>query len=198
MKKVIVVFLALFLAGCGSNRVVVKNYYLIEPIMIEQSASDPLSEGRCEISDVDVAAPFASREIAIRDKSHSIKYYENHQWAVQANQAITAVINDNLSARNLFRQVGRRFWDGRPEYSLYTNVHQLEVIIKDKDFYAHLNIEFMLFDNKGDSVAVAHKANRELRLPEKSLNLMAKSISEILAEELNILSSKIEQQLENQ
>ncbi len=111
---------------------------------------------------------------------------------------ITAVINDNLSARNLFRQVGRRFWDGRPEYSLYTNVHQLEVIIKDKDFFAHLNIEFMLFDNKGDSVAVAHKANRELRLPEKSLNLMAKSISEILAEELNILSSKIEQQLENQ
>ncbi len=192
--KLLTITLLIFItAGCGSNKTVLKKYYLIEPsaatkISVAEQSADVL----CEVADVMVAPAFATTQIALRDESHQIQYFGQHEWAVRPQDTFLHHILKHLSDRQTFKRVANRFWHTPATYTLNTQLHHLEVIQKEKSFYAHLHIEFMLIETATDRIVLNHKADKEQQLEEKDLNLMAQAISGLLSEELGILTDLIE------
>jgi hypothetical protein len=105
------------------------------------------------------------------------------------------LILNHFSDRQTFKRVANRFWHTPPTFTLHTTLHHIEVFQKEKALYAHLNIEFSLVETETDRVLLKHKADQERRLEQKDLNLMAKTISNLLSEELVKLTSLIEEEL---
>ena len=196
-NKLLTIALIVFItSGCGSNKTVLKKYYLIEPsAAIEIANTGQTADVLCEVADVMVAPAFATTQIALRDESHQIQYFGQHEWAVRPQETFLRHILNHLSDRHTFKRVANRFWHNPPTYTLYTTLHHLEVLQKKKVFYAHLNIEFTLIEIKTDSIVLKHKADRESRLEERNLNLMAQAFSELLSEELVRLTDLIEAEI---
>lgn len=195
-KSLVFFGLLFFMAGCGSNKTVLKKYYLIEPsasstIAIAEQSADVL----CEVADVTVAPAYATTQIALRDESHQIQYFGQHEWAVRPQETFLHHILKHFSDRQTFKRVANRFWHTPPTFTLNTQIHNLEIIQKEKVFYAHLYIEFTLIETETDVIILKHKADRERQLQEKDLNLMAKAISDLMSEELVILTDLIETEI---
>ncbi|GAO30880.1 ABC-type transport auxiliary lipoprotein family protein [Geofilum rubicundum] len=195
-KLLIMALLLLTASGCGSNKTVLKKYYLIEPTSeAGPSAATPVIDVLCEVADVKIAPAFATTQIALRDESHQIQYFGQHEWAVRPEEALLPLILNHFSDRQTFKRVANRFWNTPPTFTLNTKLHHIEVLQKEKAFYAHLNIEFSLVETETDRVILKHKANQERRLDEKDLNLMAQTISNLLSEELVKLTTLIEEEM---
>ncbi len=193
-NKLLFIALLMFItAGCGSNKTVLKKYYLIEPSSAtEITVAEQTADVLCEVADVMVAPAFATTQIALRDESHQIQYFGHHEWAVRPQETFLHHILNHLSDRETFKRVANRFWHTPATYILNTQIHHLEVLQKEKAFYAHLNIEFTLIETKTDRIILKHKADKEQRLEERDLNLMAQAISELLSKELVTLTQLIE------
>ncbi|WP_198314217.1 ABC-type transport auxiliary lipoprotein family protein [Alkalitalea saponilacus] len=185
----------LFLSACGSKKTVVKNYYLIELTQTHRaeiiSDSVPLIDAWCEIAEIRISPAYAIRDIALRNQSHQIRYFENHEWAVRPSEAVTHMIIDYFSDSNIFKRVATRFWQVIPTYQIQTNINNLEVIQDGRTFYAHLNIELALLDIRADKVILSHSAVRKRELEKRNLNLLAETISEFMFEELSLFSNQI-------
>ncbi|WP_165921858.1 ABC-type transport auxiliary lipoprotein family protein [Natronoflexus pectinivorans] len=194
--------MSLILSSCGSKKTVVKNYYLIEltPTHRAEIISDslPLIDAWCEIAEIRISPAYATRDIALRNQSHQIRYFENHEWAVRPSEAITHMIIDFFSDSNIFKRVATRFWQVIPTYQIQTNINNLEVIQDGRTFYAHLNIELALLDIRADQIIFSHSAVRKKELEKRNLNLLAETISELLFEELSQFSNLIKDHFENE
>lgn len=195
-KFLLITLLIFMIAGCGSNKTVLKKYYLIEPsASTEIAVAEKTADVLCEVADVVVAPAFATTQIALRDDSHQLQYFGQHEWAVRPQETFLHHILKHLSERETFKRVANRFWHTPATFTLNTRIHNLEVIQKEKAFFAHLHIEFTLIETNTDKVVVKHKADRERQLEEKDLNLMAQAISELLSEELVQLTDLIEAEI---
>jgi ABC-type uncharacterized transport system auxiliary subunit len=193
-------FFAVFLlAGCGTQKEVIKKYYIIEAPNDSASVyaeSTPPLDAWCEIADVGVYPAFNSRRIVLRDESHQVRYFGNHEWAVSPANFLTPIIIDFLAGNEVFTRVAARFWERVPDYRLQSTIFNLEVVTtNNKSFEAHLNLKFDLVDVHTDAIALTHSADRRLLLEEKDLNLLASAISEIFHEELGNFSFEIKETL---
>lgn len=201
MKHIILFGLvtALFLAGCGSQKEAIKKFYVIESLndsTLAVSDSLPKMNAWCEVNEVQVYPAFDTRRIVLRDESHQVRYFGNHEWAVSPADFLTPIIIDYLAGNKVFARVADRFWERNPDYRLQTTVFNLEVVSsKRKTFEAHLNLKFDLIDAKTDAILLTHNADRKSELKERDLNLLAAEISQIFNDELTSFSFQIEQTL---
>ncbi|MFW6352368.1 MAG: ABC-type transport auxiliary lipoprotein family protein [Bacteroidota bacterium] len=191
---------AVILASCGTQKEVIKKYYIIEAPNDSTSInkeSTPLLDAWCEVADVAVYPAFNSRRIVLRDESHQIRYFGNHEWAVTPDNFLTPMIIDFLAANKVFTRVGARFWERVPDYRLQTTIFNLEVVTNKKNsFDAHLNLKIDLIDVETDAIVLTHSSDRKLLLDEKDLNLLASAISDIFYQELGNFSVQIKETLQ--
>ncbi|WP_462316965.1 ABC-type transport auxiliary lipoprotein family protein [Marinilabilia sp.] len=185
----------IFSAGCGSQKTVVKKYYMIEEpdsMINAKPDSSKMIDAWCEVDEVKVYPAFASRQIVLRDASHQIRYFGNHEWAVRPTEILTPLIIDYLSTHLVFKRVADRFWEVAPDYRLKTTIFKLELgTIKKKKFEARLRIRFELIDTKTDTIIASHNVARNSILEKNDLNLWASAISRMLHEELSDFSEQI-------
>jgi uncharacterized lipoprotein YmbA len=198
-----ILIMTIILTGCGSQKTVVKKYYTLEqPDKVNQPFVEDsvLFNARCEVEDVDVYPAYSSRRIVFRDDSHQIRYFGEHEWAVQPSTVLTPMIIDFLSAKNLFLRVSDRFWEHTPEYRINTTVFEIEVgtAQNKKDFIAHLKLRFELIDTRSGTSILTHISNKKSTLEERNLNLMAESISNLFYEELENFAQQIRKTLSAQ
>ena len=191
-------FLSLMLAGCRAPRAVEKKLYLIQ--LPEQSdtifpQAAPLLDGLCLINEVSVNPVYANRQIAIRDQSHQIQYFDNHQWAVRPPDLLSHVLVDFFSRQGLFQQVGVRFWGKTPDYAITTHVSQLEAENIDQTFKVRLKMNLTLEDLRNNKIVIDQRINREAILKQKDINMMASTISSLLNQELKTFALEIKNQL---
>lgn len=192
-------FAAILMAGCGTQKEVIKKYYILEApddsTSVYSGSPVPL-EAWCEVADVEIYPAFNSRRIALRDESHQIRYFGNHEWAVSPSNFLTPIIIDFLAGNKVFTRVAARFWERIPDYRLQTTIYNLEVVTTNtKSFEAHLNLKFDLIDVNTDAIVLTHSADRRSLLEEKELNLLASAISDIFHEELGDFSIEIKETL---
>jgi uncharacterized lipoprotein YmbA len=203
LKILSILVMALVLTGCGTQKTVVTKYYTLEqPDKVNQPFVEDsvLFNARCEVEDVNVYPAYSGRRIVFRDDSHQIRYFGEHEWAVQPSVVLTPMIIDFLSARNLFLRVSDRFWEHTPEYRINTTVFEIEVgtAQNKKDFIAHLKLKFELIDTRSGTSILTHISNRESTLEEGNLNLMVESISNLFYEELENFVQQIRETLSAQ
>ena len=186
-------------AGCGSQKTVVKKYYTIdEPDSMFQVVPDSshMINAWCEVEDVKVYPAFASRKIVIRDASHQIRYFGNHEWAVRPSDILTPLIIDYLSTQKVFKRVADRFWEVSPDYLFKTTIFKMELgTIKKNKFEARLRVRFELLDTKTDTIIFSHNTSRNQTLKKNDLNLWASAISAMFHEELSGFSEQIRTRL---
>ncbi len=186
--------------GCRTPKSAVMKLYTIDlPEEIETAPSDTgnVTEALCLINDVNVYPAFASRRIALRDKSHQVQYFDTHQWVVEPARLFLNIMVDFLSRRHLFQQVADRYWQSNPDYIISTNIFSLEVDNTESDFVAHLEVQFELIDNKNNQMVVSHRVNRKTTLKQKDLNQVASAISSMFYEELLNFTHQMRDRLSN-
>lgn len=188
--------LLLLLAACSAPKPAVQQLYLIQlPDQDSTEASlvdnDALADATCLINNVMLAPAFSSDQIALRDKSHQIEYFDNHRWAVQPSQQMLDVMLNYFYQQNIFSLVAGRFWKTNPDYTISTDVFNLEVNNLENKFKAHLNLRFVFIRTTDNHVLVEHRADREEVLAQKNLNMMAAAVSSMFYEELQAFTGKI-------
>lgn len=189
MKNIVLILagIIILMAGCMSEKTVVRKYYTLElpeethNIRPETSLKIP---GTCEIRQVMVNPVYDNREIANRSGSHEITYYMYHQWAVRPAEAMHQLLYEFLSEAELFEAVYKRFNREIPDYFFEAKVNNLEVVEKGETFSAHVSINLSLIDNSNNNVILSHRADRQEALKQKNINLFASELSNILYEEL--------------
>jgi ABC-type uncharacterized transport system auxiliary subunit len=141
-------------------------------------------QGSCYIQHVEVAPAFASYQIALREESHSIRYFEFNQWALRPENNMTELVNSFFSSYQVFDQILSGRLMEETDYMLTTRVHRMEVDTQTDSFEARLVVAFSLVNNTTGEVLHHHHADRSRVLPQRNLNLFAAAISELFTEEL--------------
>lgn len=189
MKKIfyISLLIALSFSACRGTKSVYNRYYVLEiPAAAMDAFPDYLTviEGSCEVLDVEVAMPYNAHQIALREESHTIRYFSFNEWV----QRPAGIFNDMLLRFLIHNNVFKETKTGRhaiaTDYAFKTKVHRLEVVLINNEFEAYLDVEFFLMDLNGNRHLLHHRAKRSRILPEKNLNLFAEAISEFFIEEL--------------
>jgi ABC-type uncharacterized transport system auxiliary subunit len=195
MKKIFwITLLILTMAGCRSSKPVVPRFYVIEfPVQKETFLPDTLTHrfGSVEILPVNVYPAFATHRIAIREGSHELRYFSNHEWAVRPGEALTLFITEFYKKNIIFDQVSTRFWNIDPEYRFETTVYQLEVVQDRGRYYARIHLNYILRETSTSRILTEHTADLRLELPKRNLNLFADEISLIFYDELKVFTEKI-------
>ena len=189
MKKYFFILLSLIVlfSACRSSKSVYNRYYMLE---IPETASEALPEGlqvmagRLDVREVAVGPAYASHQIALRDGSHSIRYFTFNEWVQRPSINLTGMLISFLDNNNVFEVVETGRQAVEPDYVLKTNVHRMEVVQQRKQFEAFLSVEFVMMDAAGDRQLFKHSSDRSRILPEKNLNLFAAAVSEFFVEEL--------------
>jgi len=195
MYRLIIILLSVFLIGQScSKKIITRKYYVVEfpeQPPENQARTDLLTKATCEIATIKVSPAFAQHRIAVRNKSHQISYYFNHQWAVNPEEVFTHLLESHLQSQHIFTSVSRSVWKVIPEYQVNARVEQLEIIEQEDQFSAHLAMSLRFQDNNNRNTILLHSFDRSEILEEKNINLFAANISRIYLEELNEFSKKI-------
>ncbi|MFW5657393.1 MAG: ABC-type transport auxiliary lipoprotein family protein [Bacteroidota bacterium] len=185
---------AALLVSCGSQKTVVKKFYVIEyPEIYDVISVDslPLTSAFCRIQDVEVYPAYAARQIAHRNRSNEIQYYQNHEWAVRPEIFLNHLVRDYLEKTNIFAGVATRYWKVEPEYSFETTIYNLEILQQESKLSAHVRLEMRLVERVSGKTLVRHTANVTSPLEKKDLNVAASLISSIFTAELEQATQKI-------
>lgn len=189
MRKTVLLLLLipLFFSSCRSNKSIQNYFYMLEmpgTVISEMPERITPLQGSYSIRNVEVAPAFASYQIALREESHSIRYFEFNQWALRPENNMTELVNSFFSSYQVFDQILTGRLTEEADYMLTTRVHRMEVDTQNDSFEARLVVAFSLLDNNTGEVLHHHHADRSHVLPQRNLNLFAAAISELFTEEL--------------
>ena len=191
----------IILYGCGSQKVITTKYYVIEidqdRISSVVNAVVSTIDKPCEIEDVEINPAYASTQIANRSGEKELTYYAYHQWAIRPAESFTRIMLDYFIHVPVFSNASPRFWKVDPVYRIETRIYHLEVIQKDNNFIAHLELEFALRETANNRIVVRHHADELKMLEQKDINLLATSFGNIFFSELNRFSGKIIREIGN-
>lgn len=189
MKKLIIipVLTLLLFSGCRSTKPVQNNFFILElpyELIEDTRMRIKTTDATLELRKVEVAPPYASHQIAIREDTHRIRYFSFNEWAHRPDLSLTNMTLTLLEKYRIFGEVVTGRLRETPDYVLTTKVHRLEVFHLDETFEAKLSVEFSLIEMATTTPVISHRADRSQTLEENSLNLFASAVSELFTEEL--------------
>lgn len=158
----------------------------------EKQFSDSLSilPYAVEIQDVEVYPSLETHQIAIREKTHQLRYFVNNQWAVRLDKALTQYLLAYYQRNPVFEFTANRYWKTAPDFQISTFVYNIEVREEKKDFLAYLHVDFKLIDTESKEVITSHTAENTRLLSKRDLNLFAGAVNDMFFEELHYFAQK--------
>ncbi len=197
MKKIFLMALlsALVFAGCRSSQPVTQQYYLLElPSQYEGDWPERLSvlQGSILIANAGITDAYASHQIAVREDTHQIRYFNFNEWAIRPEKAFTQLLLDFYQENQVFEEVMYGRIIQATEYILNTQVLVLELDTRDDIIRARLKVDFSLLDGQNEgNILLHHTADRNMELETKNLNSFARAISQMFIEELHDFSVEV-------
>jgi ABC-type uncharacterized transport system auxiliary subunit len=188
--------IAMIFTACRGGKQVVNRYYLLEyPMELVEAEMEGLRSvpGSLGIDVVFVNHAFASRQIALREETHEIRYFSHNEWAVRPYQSLTELVEQFFRHYHVFDRLVPPLTTEVADFSLQTAVHQLEVVKYRNRFQARISLDFRLVDNQTGNVVLSHHADASRDLQDRNLNLFAKTISELFITELQVFVQQISQ-----
>ncbi len=180
---------SLILTGCLTRKPETTRHYILEyPAGYETVPVSKIADRSCLIMPAEVYPAFATHQIALRESSNEIRYFALNVWAVRPEQSITNMVTEFLLKHNVFQSVYAPAIIRETDFSLKTTVYRLEVIAENRDYFANLEVEFMLINNLDGQITNVHRASRKVELEDRDLNLYAAAISRMLIEELSVFT----------
>jgi ABC-type uncharacterized transport system auxiliary subunit len=189
----LIVITAFMWDGCRSSKPVIPRYYIIEyPQEADAEFNKKYSTfgASVEVLPVEIFPAFAGHRIALREETHGIRYFSNHEWAVRPEESMKLFLVKFLEQNKVFEKISTRYWIERPDYQLLTRIYQLEIAQKKNSFYAHLNLNFQLIHTQTGRVVSSHLADLSTPLDRRNINLFADEISLLFFNELHLFFEK--------
>jgi len=186
------ILILIVINGC-SKATMIRKYYVLEPHHYFRAIDFDLKgpfEKKIDVREFNVAKPFSQTRIATRSASHEMNYFQYHHWATRPPSAITYMVYRLIENSNVFQKTSYGF-SVDADYIVSGDIHKLEIIDKGKKMYAHLGMTFRFIDRKTNRPEVRYDFDREVKLVEKSMNLFAWAVSEILREETQEFFSRV-------
>jgi len=190
--------LVLLIVGMGltncSKKVITRRYYVLE----SKTSVQPQDYGiekplpyKVDIRDFRVAKAFNQTRIAIRSESHELNYYFYHHWAVRPTDAISDLVYDFIDRAGVFLSCSREY-SLNPDYLITGFIHTIERIQDKRNVSAHLHVTFQLIKADSDLEVMRYEFDRSVELKkDKSMNMFANAISDVLIEETEQFLRKI-------
>ncbi len=198
MRKTVLLLLILPLlfAACRSSKSIQNRFFMLElPVAALEDMPEHFTPlpGRYYVQEVVMSPAYASYQIALREESHSIRYFSFNEWAERPGSKLTAMVNSFFNANQVFEETLTGRQTEQADYIMHTKVHRLEADHQTDDFEARLVIEFSLTDAHTGETLQHHFADRSQVLPQRNLNLFAAAVSELFAEELTRFTLQMRQ-----
>lgn len=196
MKHILPVLLVagLLFSGCRSGRSVADKYYLIafdKAQTDSQANTDETVDQSCYIAPVWVHPAFSSHQIAIRSNTHEISYFSFNEWAVRPAAGFEELLQEYFNEYAVFKNVAFSESIPHADLRLETKVSRLELLEKGKTFAAHLQLEFLLFDQMSNELLLRFESGEQRELETKSLNEFAAVTGVLFTEALFALSQEV-------
>ncbi len=193
------IFLLLAITGCRSSNEVTTQHYLLEtPSEYDfrwEGEPGPI-QGSCEILTPEIATAYSSHRIALREKSHQIRYFGFNEWATRPDLALHKMVVDFMKDNQVFDELVYGRVAVPADYVLETEVFHLEVDNRQEVFHARLQVEFRLRENGTDKIVLSHREDRMETLDGRNLNAFAESVSRMFTEELVAFAESITREVD--
>ncbi len=196
MRKIYLLplLIAVLVSGCRGGQSVVNRFYLLEypanQTFIEADTLQSISSS-LEVAMVYVHPAYSSHQIAIREDSHQLRYFNFNEWATRPANSLTAILDDFFHFNPLFERVVERQTPKEADFTLNTSVFNLEVVKERNRYQARLHLEYMLIDNQTGELVFSHVADQSRQLEKRNLNLFARAINEMFLETLKDFAGEI-------
>lgn len=172
-----------------------QQYYLLElPSQYEGDWPERLSvlQGSILIANAGITDAYASHQIAVREDTHQIRYFNFNEWAIRPEKAFTQLLLDFYQENQVFEEVMYGRIIQATDYILNTQVLVLELDTRDDIIRARLKVDFSLLDGQNEgNILLHHTADRNMELETKNLNSFARAISQMFIEELHDFSVEV-------
>jgi len=200
IKSLLFILATVVLVFSCTQKQIVKHYFILgEDRASEDSLyfAQPLPFS-VQISSINIMPAYNQTRIALRSKSHELRYYYYNLWAERPSQAIRFFIFTRLKQSNLFQRCISDIGATTPDYTVNGYVEQLERVHLPDNYFAHLRMRLELIDVTSNRAVASRRIDRRVPLKENSpMNDFAAAISKILQEETNTFFSEIYQTLKN-
>ncbi len=188
------IILLLAFAGCRSSNEISTQHYILEtPSTYDfrwEGEPGPI-QGSCEVLTPEIAAAYSSHRIALREKSHQIRYFGFNEWATRPDLSLHKIVVDFMKDNQVFEELVYGRVAVPADYVLETEVFHLEVDNRQEVFHARLQVEFRLWKNGTDELILTHREDRKEALEGRSLNSFAEVVSRMFTEELAAFTGSI-------
>ncbi len=201
IKLLLITLAALLFTFSCAQKEIIKHYFILGEDSVNQDSlhfAAPLPFA-VQVSAINITPAYNQTRIALRSKSHELRYYYYNLWAERPSQAIRFFIFNRLKQSNLFDICLSEIGVLTPDYTLGGYVEQLERVALPDNYSAHLKMRLELIDVKTNRIIAGRRIDRSMPLEENSpMNNFAAAISKILLEETNVFFGEIYQTLKNQ
>lgn len=192
MKKISVVALIFFLAGCMSSPS--KQYFEIF-LPETQEVSALRFDKILYIESAEVKDLYNDFRIIYRESPYQLNYYSYDFWADRPGKLVRQSIISYFKKNRVFRNVIRVLAKDDPDLVMRIRINAIEEDDRAPTWYARLAMEIQISDHRSGDILVTHEFDQRKKLRENLVAQLPAAVSQILEEELLIvlreLSSKL-------
>jgi len=172
------IFLLVFFYGCGGP------YYYdlyLEPLKTnEKIRIDKI----LFVEDIVANEAYWTQRMVYRNSPFMVQYFTFKQWAKRPGEMIKDAIILFYKKNLFFNKVIEEYSSIEPDIILKTNIFALEIMKKDKQWFAHLALDIEVIEKKNEKMILSHSFDRLKKIRGRKARYAPEKISEILQEEL--------------
>ena len=173
------VVVGLFCVACGTAPV--NSYYTLENVMPEEETlpTMPICQSVLAVESVFVLPPYDLTKVVFRPDDLEVRYYTHRHWVSSPEEMVRKLIVRRLDSENLFVNVDNIMFVSEPDLTLYTKVHNLEEIDRDKTWNGRLAMSFTLRDDLSGRTVWEYHFDETKTVPKKEVKVVIYTINEI-------------------
>ncbi len=185
LQLLILVFIILFLTGCGTINIPTTNYYILE---YKNSSENPDLKQKqklnyvVNVQDAKVSGSYYRNQIVMRTSDNQITYMDYDLWASKLSTTVPDLISTRANRYNFFSRCSRNY-DEKSDYEILTTISNLEMINYSGKRSAHVYMEIALHRLSDNRIVVVHSFNKSKELYDDNMANFVFAINEIIMTE---------------
>lgn len=144
-----------------------------------------------QIEDIETNMAFWHQRILYRKNPYQVQYFPLNQWAKMPGELIKDTIIHYYRNSSFFKKVINDNSSITPEIMMRITIDALEMLQKEKQWYAHLALYIEMMDVKTEKTLLTHSFDRIMQIKGKKARYLPEKISEILQQELLTIIKKL-------
>ena len=181
------------MAGCFGGATTKERFHYYLTL---QAATTVESQGpRLALGDITSAPEYDSERMAFRVADNELRYYGFRQWVTAPPKLIEEAVLRHLEVSKRFSQVDLDERMKDPQAVLTIHIDALEEIDEKERTKARLALSFTLRGVESDRVLLRHSFDEQRVCAQRQPGVVARAISAILAQQMNLLVQRLAKRL---